>query len=171
MCVFDERERSLTLLYAMEARVNQAATLAWAVPGLALTGQALLFTVALDPNTEPGDRAIAAIAGLFTLLAAAHLFGKQVFNFDWYEAVIERERIRLGYDRLSRDHLLSDIESFPADTLLRKRGWMDKSGPPRRRFRNWLVVRVKAVWMWSLVLVGLAVLDVIVLVCALRERF
>src|SRR5436190_7835745 len=98
---------------AVEARVRQAETFAWAVPALALTAQALLLTVVFSHSSSTAGHIMASATGVVILLAALHLLGKHTFNFDMYEAVIERERERLGLPRVSKKHLLADAESFP----------------------------------------------------------
>lgn len=173
-----DRERSLALIAAVEARMRQAETFTWAVPGLALTGQAFLLTIALDDDKGSGVRAIAAAAGLVVLGAALHFLGKHTFNFDMFEAVLERERIKLGHHRVTRSHLLQDIASFPEDTLLRQREWWEDEHRARRlnwlyrpwaKLRNRLLVDTKAVWVWSSALGILSLLDLGVLVDALVE--
>jgi hypothetical protein len=111
-------ERSRSLLEAAESRIRQAETFAWTVPALALTAQALLFTVSFDSSVAPVGRVLASLTGLLTLLAALHFLGKHTFNFDMYEAVIERERSNLGLPRASRNHLLADVHSFPLTLAL-----------------------------------------------------
>ena len=96
-----EREGSKSLIDAAEARMRQSETFTWAVPGLALTGQVILLTIALDGGSSYRARAVAATAGLTTLLPAIHFLGKHTFNFDWYDAVIERERLKLGWPRMT----------------------------------------------------------------------
>lgn len=171
-----EQERSKALIEAIEARMRQAETLTWAVPGLAITGQAFLMTIALDGQRSDSVRAIAAGTGVLLLAAALHFLGKHVFNFDVFEAVIERERLKLGYDRITRSYLVADIESFPDDTLLRQREWCKDEKRARRfnrlyrpwaRGRNLLIIKVKTVWVWGFALTALGVLDLAVLVWVL----
>jgi hypothetical protein len=174
----EQHEASKALIDAAENRMRQAETFTWAVPGLALTGQALLLTVALRPDATEWARVVVALAGLATLFPALHFLGKHTFNFDVYDAVIDRERRALGWPRLTRDHLLSNIDSFPEDCLLRQREWWRDEGRKRRlnwlyrpwaRLRNRLAVRWKTVWVWSFALVSLGVLDIVVLVRALFD--
>jgi hypothetical protein len=173
-------------------RTRQAETFAWAVPGLALTSQALLLTVAFNPDASDSDasdsgRAAAAFSATAILLAALHFLGKHSFNFDLYEAVIDAEREKLSLGRVSKRFLLEMRESLPADSNLRLREWkgIERKRPPDPRrlrrprlwlyrawafgIRNPLVVHVKAVTLWALVLGVLAVVDVVVLVDALRD--
>jgi hypothetical protein len=95
-------DKSKSLLEAVEARMRQAETFAWAVPALALTAQALLLTVVFNDSTTAVGRLLASLTGLITVLAALHLLGKHTFNFDMYEAVVERERKALGLPGVSR---------------------------------------------------------------------
>jgi hypothetical protein len=166
-------EASKAVIDAAEARMRQAETFTWAVPGLAIASQALLLTVALRSDYADWAQALAALAALLTLLPALHFLGKHTFNFDVYDAVIERERIRLGWPRMTRDYLLAEIESFPNDCLLRQREWWKDEHRERKHmndvyrawmhFRNPLIVKFKAVWVWSGALVLLGIVDVGVL--------
>lgn len=157
-------DKSRSLLEAVEGRRRQAETFAWTAPGLALTGQALLLTVALDAATSPRGRLVASVAGILTIFAALHFLAKMAFTFDMYEAVIERERVRLGWPRLYRDELLRDLRSFPPDTLLRKRQWWrpKESKEPKGglfvRGRRWVAMR-GAVTVWVTVFGLLLALD------------
>ena len=175
-----EREASKQLIATAEARMRQAETFTWAVPGLALTGQALLLTIALDPSNSYRVKAVVGLAGLVILLPALHFLGKHTFNFDWLDAVTERERDRLGWPRMTRSHLLANIESFPEDTLLRQRDWWKDGHRARKnnwiyrpwmRVRNRLVVHVKAVTVWSVALGALAAFDAAVCVRSVWKLF
>jgi hypothetical protein len=175
------------LIEAMEARMRQAETFAWAVPGLALTSQALLLTVAFGHKTSDAGRAAAAFSATAILLAALHFLGKHSFNFDLYEAVIDAERRKLGLGSVSKRYLLEMGESLPADSNLRLREWtaIERKRPPDTRrlrrprlwlyrawafgIRNPLVVHVKAVTVWALTLGAVAAVDVIVLIDAMRD--
>jgi hypothetical protein len=136
MSTDSKREGSKSLIDAAEARMRQAETFTWAVPGLAIAGQAFLLTIGLNSDRGDGARIVAALAALVTLLPALHFLGKHSFNFDVYDAVIERERINLGWPRMTRDDLLKDMESFPKDCLLRQREWYKDEH--RERKLNWL---------------------------------
>jgi hypothetical protein len=81
----EQRAKAESLIEAMESRTRQAETFAWAVPGLALTSQALLLTVAFNPDASDSDasdsgRAAAAFSATAILLAALHFLGKHSFN-------------------------------------------------------------------------------------------
>jgi hypothetical protein len=172
-----ERERSKSLLEAAEARMRQAETFAWAVPALALTAQALLLTVAFGHSTTPTGRVFASLTGVVTLLAALHLLGKHTFNFDMYEAVIEREREKLELPGVSRKQLLATAKSFPPKSGFRERDWMALEPSEHWLRRLWvntrkrLVVDVKAVVVWGLALALLVAIDLGVLVAALIDAF
>ena len=84
--------RKLWRLDVIERRRAQADSFTWAVPGIAIAAQAFLLSIALNASTEPLGRLIAAAAGLSAVLALGHLLFKQVYLFDLYEALIERER-------------------------------------------------------------------------------
>jgi hypothetical protein len=182
----EQEAKAKSLIEAMEARMRQAETFAWAVPGLALTSQALLFTVAFGRDTSDASRAAAAISATAILLAALHFLGKHSFNFDLYEAVIDAEREKLGLGRVSKRYLLKMRESLPEDSNLRLREWKGRETGRKtkgRRSRLWLwlyrrwafwirnplVVHLKAFTLWALVLGVLAVIDVVVFVDALRD--
>jgi hypothetical protein len=160
-----ERERSKSLLEAVEARLRQAETFAWAVPALALTAQALLLTVVFGHSTSTTGRIMASATGVVILLAALHLLGKHTFNFDMYEAVIEREREKLELPRVSKKHLLAGAESFPRDTGFWEREWLYPEPGGNRLHRTWvksrrrLVVDLRAIRVWAGALTLLAATD------------
>jgi hypothetical protein len=79
---------------------------------------------------------------------------------------------------MTRSYLLSDIELFPEDTLLRQREWWKDEHRTRThnwiyrpwmRMRNRLVVHVKAVAVWSVALALLAALDALILIRAILK--
>jgi hypothetical protein len=174
-----------------EARKRQAETFTWAVPPLAIAAQAFLLTIALRPDTRPLAMAVAAFAGLATTLAALHFLGKHAFNFDWYEAAIERGRARLGLSGFQRNYVLGEggderflIPTFAEDSTLRRREWWISErwfggGPPLRyeshnrhfdwiyRVRHRVIVRWKAVWVWGIALCLLASIDVLLFIYAM----
>jgi hypothetical protein len=156
--VTDERLKALSedqlrglawRLEVLEGRREEADRFAWAVPGLTIAGQAFLLSIALDPGTRPLARLLAAVAGLVTLGATAHLLAKQAYNFDVFEAVIERDRKRLGLPGVQMDALVVNPASPPANTSYRRRRWSD-----RRTLRHWLVVRFKAMFVWAIALLS-----------------
>jgi hypothetical protein len=130
-------------LQVLEARREEATRFAWAVPGLVIAAQAFLFTIALSPNTHPYARLISSAAGLLAVLATGHLMAKQVYNFDVYEAVIERDRKVLGLPGVQMDALTDDPDSLPENTNYRKRRWSSEE-----LWRHRLVVQVKTVKVW-----------------------
>lgn len=158
---YDERVRnreSEFLLETTESRRRQADSFAWTVPGLAIAGQAFLLSIALAPDTEPLGRLLASLAGLVALIASGHLMAKQVYNFDVFEAVIERERKNLSLPGVQMDALRGEPDSFPAsfpeNTSYVKRKWWRK-----RLLRHWFAVRWKAVFVWAIALAVLAAVD------------
>src|SRR4051794_5208487 len=100
----------------LERRREEADHFAWAVPGLIIAAQAFLLSIALNPTTQPLGRLLAALAGLVTLGATAHLLAKQAYNFDVYEAVIERDRQLLNLPGVQMDGLVDDPSSLPNNT-------------------------------------------------------
>jgi hypothetical protein len=168
-------EKAVSLLAALEVRMRQAETFAWAVPALALTAQALLLTVVFNDSTTTAGRVLASLTGLVILLAALHLLGKHTFNFDMYEAAIERERNNLKLPGVSRKQLLADVGSFPAESGFRERDWMALEHSPNRLRRTWvnvrkrLVVDRKAVVVWAVALALLALIDLGVFVYSLID--
>lgn len=138
-----------------------------------------MLTIAFSRTTHPWPRLWVAVAGLATLAAAAHFLGKHSFNFDLFEAVIERERLKLGYDRIGRHYLLADIDSFPEDTLLRQRGWTrhttEPGYPHGTLYRGWMhirnpvIVQWKAIWIWGGALLVLALIDLGILINSLTD--
>jgi hypothetical protein len=158
----EARRRAQFLLETIEARRAQSDTFAWTVPGLAIAGQAFILSIALGPDTQPAGRLVASLAGLLALVATMHLMAKQAYNFDVYEAVIERERKTLSLPGVQMDALTAKLGSFPENTQLVKRGWLDER-KHRWRGSQRLVRRLKAVTMWLSVLGCLAVIDLALL--------
>ena len=108
------------------------------MPGLVIAAQAFLLSIALDPSTQPLGRLISSLAGLVTLLATAHLMAKQAYNFDVFEAVIERDRKLLGLPGVQMDALTRN-PGFPENTNYMRRRWSSE-----HLWRHRLVVRTKA---------------------------
>ncbi len=165
----------MSLIQAVEARMRQSETFTCTVPGLAVTAQAILLSVALSPTTSEREKVFAGFVALLTLLPSMQFLGKHTFNFDMFEAVAEREREKIGLPRITRSVMLDEegLAAVPLNTLLRQREWLVKhpSGRGWRRFRNHAVVRWKAVVVWSVALGALGVLDVIVVVVAAVRLF
>jgi hypothetical protein len=124
------------------------------VPGLVIAAQAFLLSIALDPNTQPLGRLLSSLAGFVTLLATAHLMAKQAYNFDVFEAVIERDRKRLNLPGVQMDSLTVNPGSFPENTNFRRRRWSDRS-----LWRHRLIVRMKALRVWAFTFLILAAVD------------
>jgi hypothetical protein len=91
----DAPERN-ALIAAVEARMRPAETFAWSVPALVIAGQSFLLTIGLDRQATSHEKEVAAVAGMLMLIAGLHFMWKHKFNFDVYEAVIERQNERLG---------------------------------------------------------------------------
>jgi hypothetical protein len=100
-------------LDVLEGRREESDRFAWAVPALVIAAQAFLLSVALNPTTQPFGRLVASLAGVITLGATTHLMAKQVYNFDVYEAVIERDRKLLEFPSVQMDALVINPKSFP----------------------------------------------------------
>lgn len=191
-----EYAKRTALIDAAEARLQQAASFTWAVPTLALAGQAFLLTIALDDGSSDSARLVATGAGVITLFASLQFMAKHTFNFDWWEAVIERERKALGWDSLQRNKMLDGrLQEFRPDTLLRKREWYEPEpglyeqnvaadGKPLKFGRRvWARARRPLLWMrrlfavqmratavWSGALMLLLVIDALLFVDALADR-
>jgi hypothetical protein len=124
------------LLKVAEARRPYADTFAWTVPGLAVAAEAFLLSIALDSSTQPAGRLVAVVAGSLILFGALHFIEKQSYNFDLYDALIERQRNRLGRMSLHRDAIQS--LDLPAWVGLYKRG----------RLRTWFARDCRAIFTW-----------------------
>jgi hypothetical protein len=156
-----DKEKSQSLLDALEARMRQAETFAWAVPALALTAQALLLSVVFDHSTTALGRVLASLTGLIIVLAALHLLLKHTFNFDMYEAVIERERKERGLPGVSRRELLVDAKAFPKQSGFRERDWLalEPNANWLSHARKRFISDVRAVQVWTVALMLLALID------------
>jgi hypothetical protein len=87
----------------LEERRGQVEHFTWAVPGLAVAGQAFPLSIVLRPEVTSLARLIAALAGVVAAVATFHLYAKQIYLFDLYEGAIEAERQRLGQRGLQLD--------------------------------------------------------------------
>src|SRR5262249_50032806 len=157
------------------ARIRQAETFAWTVPGLAIAAESFLLGAAPSKGMSPRQQAVACSAGIVILAAALHFLAKHAFNFRVYEAVIERARKELGLPFVAMSELVGSPtpneirDSFPAHTELVQRGWLDPRGRRRlwRSPRNWFARRLRSVFVWSVTILALIGLDIWVLVRAL----
>ena len=149
----DPRADDKELLEAAERRRAHADQFAWAVPGLAVTAEAFLLTIALGADTRPLGRLIAAVAGTLVLFGALHFLAKQSLYFNLYDAVIERQRHRLGMTSLHREKL-DGLELPPGVS---------------RPHRSWFSWNLKSVVVWTLLLWGLIVIDAVIFGYAVRE--
>lgn len=183
-----ERLSAESRLREAEARIRQAETFAWTVPGLAIAAEAFLLAVALNPGVKAWAQLAAALAGTAVLVAALHFLGKHRFNFVVYEAVIERSRDELDLPLVAMSELVGrykdrrtdrakDLrESFSAHTDLIRQGWLDPETSSWwrrwwRRLRNSFVRGIPSMGMWASVIIGLILLDVGVAVYAVVRIF
>jgi hypothetical protein len=145
-------EDELWRLEIIEGRRAQADGFTWAVPGLAFAGQAFLLSVVLQRDITSLARLVAACAGVVAAVAAAHLYAKQVYLFNLYEAFIENRRQCLGLPGTQLDELKA--VGFPPNTTFKKRRWDDT-----RSWRYQLIVRHSSAAVWSAALLSFVVLD------------
>jgi hypothetical protein len=150
-------------LSVVEGRREQAEAFTWAVPGLAIAGQAFLLAIVLGTDVTHQARIVAASAGLVASLAAAHLYAKQVFLFDLYEGFIERQRRTLGLPGVQTDQLREG--GFPPNTMYVKRGW--ETSWWRQRF----IVKIRAGTVWAIVLLTFAAIDALLLAYSIVALF
>jgi hypothetical protein len=157
----------------MESRRDKSDSLAWTVPGLALTAEAFLLTIALAPDTTMPARMAAALAGIAPLAAALHFFWKQSFHFDWFEAVIERERRALDWAPMRRDEYTRAEDWLDYVTGSRfvtrytkpvSRG--DPNSARKTNWRFWIVDR-QATLVWTVALGLLFAIDAAIFFYAL----
>jgi hypothetical protein len=143
---------ALELLRAVEARRAQSENFTWTVPGLALTAEAFLLTIALAPDMTGVGRLLAAVAGLAGIVASWHFLEKQTYYFDLFESVIEAQRTRLGLGGTYRDALLDQHASFLE--------WSPfKTGQHKSRILRTLVGDRRAVGVWRAALFAFLLVD------------
>jgi hypothetical protein len=109
----------LELLRVAEARRAHSDQFAWTVPGLALTAEAFLLTIALASSTKPLGRLLAVLAGTAALAGAWQFLSKHTYLFRLYDAVVERQRRTLVLASLQPEDL-ERSDDFPrqvADSL------------------------------------------------------
>lgn len=140
----------------IEARRAEEDRFAWTVPGFAIAAQAFLLAIVLNANVTSLARFLASLAGLMAAAAAAHLYGKNVYLFDLYEAYIHFERRRLGLHSVQLD-ALREFE-YPSDTNYVKRKWADESS-----WRYRLIVDHKTANVWLGTLFGFVLVDLALL--------
>jgi hypothetical protein len=151
------REEDAELLKVAETRRSYADTFAWTVPGLAIAAEAFLLSIALDSSTQPAGRLVAALAGSLILYGALHFIEKQSYNFDLYDALIERQRERLGLMSLHRETIQS--LDLPEWVGLYKRG----------RLRTWFARNCRAVFTWRTIVILLLLINLALLAYSLIE--
>ncbi len=151
----NSRANDAELLDVAEKRRAVADSFAWTVPGLAVAAEAFLLSIALSTSTEPAGRIVAVIAGGFAVAGALHFIGKQSYLFDLYDALIERQRERLG--RMSMHREAIESLDFPSHV----------KGLSRRR--SWLVKKVRAVLFWKILLLTLMGINALILFYAIYE--
>lgn len=150
----------------MERRRDTSDGLTWTVPGLALTAEAFLLTIALAHDTATPARMLAALAGMVPLAAALHFFWKQSFHFDWFEAVIERERRGLGLASMRRDQYTraEDWPTYVKGSRFESR-WSkpvsrgDPHGARKTNLRFRWVVQSQSTVVWTIALTLLLTID------------
>lgn len=151
----ENRDDEEELLRVAESRRVHADHFAWTVPGLAITAEAFLLTIALANTTAPVGRLVAVVAGSFGVIGALHVICKQSHNFDIYDALIEHQRLRLGRMSMYRETI--EGLNLPSYTNLMRRG-------ERSRF-----TRHGAVRMWKNVLFALLLVNLAIFVYAILE--
>jgi hypothetical protein len=145
----DDRDADRELLDLAERRRDGSDQFTWTVPGLALTAEAFLLTVALAGDTAPLGRLLAVIAGVVCLASAYHFLRKQSFGFTLYDAVIERQRERLGLISAHREKLIDlDYPNHVGERLVRASSGL-----------AWTLPAVRA-WRWTLL--ALIALDLVI---------
>lgn len=154
-----DAEADHELLRLAERRRDGSDRFAWTVPSLALTAEAFLLTVALAGDTEPAGRLVAIVAGVVCLVGAGHFLNKQSYGFTLYDAVIERQRDRLGLESAWRENL----ESLDFPERVRTR--LNAAGA------RWGVRRVGSVAAWKAVLSALILIDILVGIYAVWALF
>jgi hypothetical protein len=145
----ESRKDDEELLDVAEARRSLADNFAWTVPGLAVAAEAFLLSIALDASTRPAGRIVGVAAGGLIVLGALHFIEKQSYNFDLYDALIERQRKRLGRMSLHREAIES--LDLPRWTQLK-----------RRRERGWFAKHLGAVSLWRWTLRLLLLLNILI---------
>jgi hypothetical protein len=155
---FEERHRGdeEELLDVAESRRATADQFAWTVPGLAVTAEAFLLSIALNESTEPAGRLVAVIAGSLIVLGALHFIEKQSHNFDLYDALIERQRMRLK--RMSMYREVIEGLDLP-----------DHINLVKRRERGWFARGLGAVALWRWILIGVLVINLVLAGYAIYE--
>jgi hypothetical protein len=144
------------LLEVAEQRRTLADSFAWTVPGLAVAAEAFLLSIALDASTRPAGRLVGVGAGCLIVLGALHFIEKQSYNFDLYDALIERQRQRLGRMSLHRE-VIESLDLPPWSQLM------------KRRERGWFVKRVGAISLWRWTLRLLIALNILIAGYAIWE--
>jgi hypothetical protein len=173
-----------SLLDEADARIRQAETFAWAVPSLAIAAESFLLAAALRVDASRDHQAVAAGTGIVILFAALHFLTKHAFIFRVYEAVAERAREELGLPFVSMGQLVGSASpgkkdeaeqarieairgSFPPHVELTRRHWLEPHPRGWRWVRNGFARRLRAVWVWTVVILILMALDAVIFVRAL----
>jgi len=109
--------------------------------------------VALRPDVTSVARLFAALAGCIAAIAATHLYAKQIYLFDLYEAFLEGERQRLGLPGLQTDELLA-AGPFPSNTKFAQQKWGETGAA-----WYWLIVRWRSAFVWLVALTVFVLID------------
>jgi hypothetical protein len=139
-------EKDRELLELGERRRAASDAFAWSVPALAVTAQAFLLNIALAADAAPLARLLAVVAGGFLLFGAYVFLCKQSYGFNLYDALIERQRKRLGLMSAHREV----IEALDLPENSRER---------LNRAHTWLGYRARSVAVWKSVLLSLFLLN------------
>jgi hypothetical protein len=152
----DDREAALWRLSVLESRRASADAFTWAVPGLAVAGQAFLLSIVLRADISDLGRALAALAGLLASAAATHLYTRQTSFVDLYEAFIDMERTRIGLPGVRFQHLREAAADFAPDSDYVQRRWTKFAIIPGRLGRSTDV--------WIAALIGFVIIDSFLLI-------
>lgn len=164
--------KQLAILQCVDNGRVSTNSLMWQVPALTLTAQAFLLTIALNPNTQPTGRAIAAGIGLIIVSATYQLFLRhrhiEVTRAEWLAAF----ECRFGLPPIHKRGALDDPEfpwSLEAEPCLEPRTQHAPSAAQTQQKMGPRLHLRSSFNIWRRALTLLAVADVGLLVLAILE--
>lgn len=154
----DDDAGSDSLIRGVEARLRQAETFAWSVPAVIVAAHAFLLPTGLAADAYGWRQRLPAIAGIAIVVAGLHFMWKHAFNFDVYEAVLERELQRRDLPSPRMRPLLASLRTDPPPPGdLGYRRWAGS------RWRTTLVTDRRTLHVWTAAFLVLLAVDCVIL--------
>lgn len=162
-------ELQAATLQMAEQRRGQTDMMMWQVPALALTAQAFLLSISLQPGSTGLARALSAIAGLIVVAASLQLMLKHRYHEILYAEWLTRTESAQGLPSLHHPDAVWDV-AYPGGA---QHPWKVRSTSrnpgvkPMLRMLRRRAVGYSSIDVWTAALLALLVIDLFVLVVAI----